>query len=51
MLADIMRNPFESTGKPEPLQWDFAGAWSRRISEKHRIIYMPMADVIAITSC
>ncbi|PAU68271.1 Txe/YoeB family addiction module toxin [Bifidobacterium criceti] len=44
-------DPFEGIGKPEPLQWDFAGAWSRRISEKHRIIYMPKANMVVVLSC
>lgn len=51
LIKDIIRNPFEGIGKPEPLQWDFAGAWSRRISEKHRIIYMLTADSIVVLSC
>lgn len=51
LIKDIMRSPFEGIGKPEPLQWDFAGAWSRRISEKHRIIYMPKADMVVVLSC
>lgn len=51
LIKDILRNPFEGIGKPEPLQWDFAGAWSRRISEQHRIIYMLHNDAIVILSC
>ena len=26
-------------GKPEPLKHDFAGYWSRRITEEHRLVY------------
>lgn len=51
LIKDILRNPYEGIGKPEALKWDFAGAWSRRISEKHRIIYVPTDDGVTIISC
>jgi toxin YoeB len=38
-IKDIMRNPFDGIGKPEPLKHALSGYWSRRISEKHRIVY------------
>ncbi len=34
-----MRNGYEGIGKPEPLKNDLSGCWSRRIDEKHRIVY------------
>ncbi|MBS9336008.1 MULTISPECIES: Txe/YoeB family addiction module toxin [Fructobacillus] len=39
LLHDVMRNPFDGIGKPEPLKGDYSGLWSRRISEEHRLIY------------
>jgi toxin YoeB len=39
LLKDICRNPFKGIGKPEPLRFDLAGYWSRRISEEHRLVY------------
>jgi len=39
LLKDIMRNPFSGIGKPEALKGDFSGFWSRRIDDKHRIVY------------
>ena len=39
MLKEILRDPFKGTGKPEPLKYDLAGCWSRRLNEKHRIVY------------
>ena len=39
LIRDILRNPFEGLGKPEPLKYDFAGCWSRRIDQEHRLIY------------
>ena len=41
IIADILRDdPFEGIGKPEPLQHALAGAWSRRIDEAHRLVYV-----------
>jgi toxin YoeB len=34
--------------KPEPLRHAFAGCWSRRISEEHRLVYLVDADDIVI---
>ena len=40
IIKDIQRDPFKGIGKPEPLKYDFQGAWSRRIDAEKRIIYM-----------
>lgn len=40
LIKDISRNPFDGIGKPEPLKYNFQGAYSRRITEEHRLIYM-----------
>ena len=34
------RDPFEGIGKPEPLKFGADGAWSRRITQEHRLVYM-----------
>ena len=31
LLADIAEHPFTGIGKPEPLRFELAGHWSRRI--------------------
>lgn len=36
----ILRDPFEGIGKPEPLRFGLVGAWSRRLTEEHRIVYV-----------
>jgi toxin YoeB len=38
-LIEALRNPFTGIGKPEPLKYVLAGAWSRRISQEHRLVY------------
>jgi toxin YoeB len=51
LIEDIRRNPFSGKGKPEPLKYKFAGYWSRRISEEHRLVYTVTEDEVQIVSC
>lgn len=39
LIRDALRTPFEGMGKPEPLRFDLAGCWSRRIDREHRLVY------------
>ena len=39
LLKEIRRTPYEGKGKPEPLKHKLAGCWSRRIDDKHRLVY------------
>jgi len=47
---EIQRNPFNGTGKPEPLKHNFKGFWSRQINKEHRIIYNVNDESINIIS-
>jgi len=40
LVEAIMRDPFSGIGKPEPLKYLLAGAWSRRLTQEHRIVYL-----------
>jgi toxin YoeB len=40
LIEAIMRDPFAGIGRPEPLKYLLAGAWSRRLTEEHRIVYL-----------
>jgi toxin YoeB len=40
LVEAILRDPFGGIGKPEPLKYVLAGAWSRRLTEEHRIVYL-----------
>ena len=51
LLKDVERNPFDGLGKPEPLRNELSGYWSRRITEKHRLIYKVYEDKIYIIGC
>ena len=51
IIKDILRTPFEGIGKPEPLKYEFAGCWSRRIDREQRLIYSVTDLAIIIYSC
>jgi toxin YoeB len=40
IIEAIMRDPFSGIGKPEPLKYLESGAWSRRLNQEHRIVYL-----------
>lgn len=39
LVNELMDHPRTGTGKPEPLTGDRSGQWSRRITQRHRLIY------------
>lgn len=51
LIKDIARSPYEGIGKPEPLKFKYAGLWSRRIDEEHRLLYRIEEDEIQIIKC
>jgi toxin YoeB len=51
LIKDIVKTPYKGTGKPEPLKYDLAGLWSRRIDREHRLIYRVSKDDLFIYSC
>ena len=40
LVEATLRDPFAGIGKPEPLKYQLAGAWSRRLTQEHRIVYL-----------
>lgn len=44
IIEAIMRDPFQGIGKPEPLRYLVSGAWSRRLTQEHRIVYLVSDD-------
>jgi toxin YoeB len=46
LIEAILRDPFAGIGKPEPLKYWMPGAWSRRLTQEHRIIYFVRDDRI-----
>lgn len=49
LLKEMVRaDPAVGTGKPEPLKHGLSGLWSRRISQRDRLIYRYDAERIYI---
>jgi toxin YoeB len=51
LLQDILREPFEGIGKPEPLKGDLSGYWSRRVSDEHRLVYTVKEAHVIVIAC
>ncbi|MFA0962682.1 Txe/YoeB family addiction module toxin [Roseivirga sp. BDSF3-8] len=54
LLLDIDKysdSPLQGKGKPERLRGNPSEFYSRRITEKHRLIYSYLAEGICIISC
>lgn len=48
MLREMQEHPFTGIGKPEPLKYQFTGAWSRRINHKDRLVYQINGEIITV---
>jgi len=46
LVEAALRDPFQGIGKPEPLKYLAAGAWSRRLTQEHRLVYFVREDRI-----
>jgi toxin YoeB len=46
LVEAVLRDPFKGIGKPEPLKYLASGAWSRRLTQEHRLVYLVSADRI-----
>lgn len=44
LIEAILGDPFTGIGKPEPLKYLAEGAWSRRLTQEHRIVYLVRND-------
>ncbi len=40
LVEAVLRDPFSGVGQPEPLKHQLAGAWSRRLTQEHRLVYL-----------
>ncbi|MGB3077820.1 MAG: Txe/YoeB family addiction module toxin [Saprospiraceae bacterium] len=50
LIKAILENPYSGIGKPEPLRYQLAGKWSRRIDSKNRIVYLIENNTLYIYS-
>ena len=46
----VIGNPYKGIGKPEPLKYELASKWSRRITKEHRFVYQVLDDKLFVFS-
>ena len=51
LIKEILRTPESGTGSPEKLKHNLSGAWSRRITQEHRLVYIFTAETVTILAC
>jgi toxin YoeB len=51
LIKDTLRSPFKGIGKPEPLKGNYAGCWSRRINDEHRLVFAIRDKRLHILQC
>lgn len=44
LIVETAKTPFDGMGKPEALKYEYAGYWSRRITDEHRLVYKVEKD-------
>ena len=48
LLNELMKHPTTGTGKPEQLKHNLAGLYSRKINQKHRLVYSIDDEIITV---
>ncbi|WP_343601111.1 Txe/YoeB family addiction module toxin [Mycobacterium sp.] len=48
LLDAVLRDPHAGIGKPEPLKYGIDGAWSRRITGEHRLVYVVTETAVVV---
>jgi toxin YoeB len=51
LILNILETPYSGIGHPEPLKGEESEYWSRRINEKHRLVYRVIDGIVWLTSC
>lgn len=51
LIAETMRTPRTGTGKPERLKQFGGEVWSRRTTERDRLVYDIQPDLITVIAC
>ncbi len=48
LIRELAHHPTVGTGHPKPLGGDRVGQWSRRISDKHRLVYKIFEETVLV---
>ncbi len=44
LIEAVLRDPFAGIGKPEPLRYLASDTWSRRLTQRDRVVYRVFQD-------
>ncbi|NOY94888.1 MAG: Txe/YoeB family addiction module toxin [Chlorobi bacterium] len=48
LLNELMEHPTMGTGQPEQLRHNLTGLYSRRINQKHRLVYSINEEIVTV---
>lgn len=48
LLLELREHPKTGTGKPQLKKYDLSGFYSRRISQKHRLVYQIIEERVTV---
>jgi len=48
IIQELMETPYSGIGNPEALKNNLSGYWSRRISQKDRLIYRVEENIVTV---
>jgi toxin YoeB len=48
LLSELREHPKTGSGKPELKKYDLSGLYSRRITQKHRLIYQILEEKVVV---
>ncbi len=48
LIDEVCTHPYSDKGKPKPLSGNRAGQWSRRVTKKHRLVYIVSEKTVTI---
>jgi toxin YoeB len=48
LFTELEQHPQTGTGKPKLLKYRQSGIWSRRIDDKHRLLYTINNDIVTV---
>lgn len=48
LIEQLAQTPYIGLGKPEALRGNLSGLWSRRITDKHRLVYKVEEETVVV---
>jgi toxin YoeB len=48
LLNELVDHPKTGTGKPEEIKYKQTNCWSRKINDKHRLVYIIEEEIITV---